>query len=103
MELEHRLRRGRLIAAPAVALAVAAADPRPLLAQEGADPTTVEELEGIIRQRDAVIDDLLRRVDELEQRLAKLEKPAARGSSTKAATVSSAAKRKPATPKKPPA
>jgi predicted nuclease with TOPRIM domain len=51
------------------------------------------------------LDVLEKRVDEMEQRLAKLEKPAAtKSSSTKASTAKpKPAQKKPATPKKPPA
>jgi hypothetical protein len=70
----HRHARfGFLVALP---LALGGADPRPSWAQAAGEAPTIEELQRAIEQRDAVINDLIARVEQLERSRATTQAPA---------------------------
>src|SRR5207248_581224 len=66
MKLSEWLKRGGFVAAPLV-VGLVAADPRPAQAQATSVTPTVEELQRKLDERDAIIADLLRRVEALER------------------------------------
>jgi len=66
MKLSEWLKQGGSVAVPLV-VGLVAADPRPAQAQATSVTPTVEELQRKLDERDAIIADLLQRVEALER------------------------------------
>lgn len=75
MGLPRSLKSGWAGATPLMAIGLIAAEPHAVHAQAPAEALTATELQQLLEQRDAVISDLLRRVQELETRVNAGEAP----------------------------